>query len=326
VGATAIGFSVVMIAVQLNFARMPHGLFRTLSSDFTLLGTFGATFLLAIGVSALSLVPDASWSALASIGAIWASLLILIFFFYGYKRALDLINPVVQLRLIVANAQKDLRQWARRSQRMAPLLNVRVRDEADRDGRPEHDLSRMAFFRANPEWTREARRAVAHAVSFALRYAEQGDPEVSGRALEAVIVINASYVTAKGKTFFASNPVLDISEASDGFINETLEHLRRLVQVSTVRGDEEAIRQTLAAMATLVRTYMTIDYAARYTGTKEHAQLAAGYLTGAVERVLPLNLPDVVMEGIRLTGASARLFLTVGLPNDITIRTSGSYA
>ena len=315
-----------MIAVQLNFARMPHGLFRTLSSDFTLLGTFGATFLLAIGVSALSLVPDASWSALASIGAIWASLLILIFFFYGYKRALDLINPVVQLRLIVANAQKDLRQWARRSQRMAPLLNVRVRDEADRDGRPEHDLSRMAFFRANPEWTREARRAVAHAVSFALRYAEQGDPEVSGRALEAVIVINASYVTAKGKTFFASNPVLDISEASDGFINETLEHLRRLVQVSTVRGDEEAIRQTLAAMATLVRTYMTIDYAARYTGTKEHAQLAAGYLTGAVERVLPLNLPDVVMEGIRLTGASARLFLTVGLPNDITIRTSGSYA
>src|SRR5258708_16655848 len=107
VGATASGFSVVMIAVQLNFARMPHGLFRTLSSDFTLLGTFGATFLLAIGVSALSLVPDASWSALASIGAIWASLLILILFFYGYRRALDLINPVVQLRLIVANAQKD---------------------------------------------------------------------------------------------------------------------------------------------------------------------------------------------------------------------------
>lgn len=33
IGATAIGFSVVMIAVQLNFARMPHGLFRKLSSD-----------------------------------------------------------------------------------------------------------------------------------------------------------------------------------------------------------------------------------------------------------------------------------------------------
>jgi hypothetical protein len=27
VGATAIGFTVVMIAVQLNFARIPHGIF-----------------------------------------------------------------------------------------------------------------------------------------------------------------------------------------------------------------------------------------------------------------------------------------------------------
>jgi hypothetical protein len=150
VGATAIGFSVVMIAVQLNFARMPHGLFRKLSSDFRLLGTFAATFLLAIGVSALSLVPDASWSALASIGATWATLLILILFFYGYQRALDLINPVVQLRLIVATAQKDLRQWARRSQRMAPLLNVPAADEANHDRHSKHDLARMAFFRANP--------------------------------------------------------------------------------------------------------------------------------------------------------------------------------
>src|SRR5215472_5106358 len=40
IGATAIGFSVVMIAVQLNFARMPHGLFRRLSSDARLLGAF----------------------------------------------------------------------------------------------------------------------------------------------------------------------------------------------------------------------------------------------------------------------------------------------
>jgi hypothetical protein len=52
-GATAIGFSVVMIAVQLNFARMPHGLFRKLSLDFRLLGAFAATFVLAIAVAGL---------------------------------------------------------------------------------------------------------------------------------------------------------------------------------------------------------------------------------------------------------------------------------
>jgi hypothetical protein len=97
-------------------------------------------------------------------------------------------------------------------------------------------------------WTGTARLAVAHAISFARRYAEQGDFEVSGHALQSVILINASYVAAKGKTFFVSNPIFDIPEASDGFINDTLEHLRRLARISTVRGDEEATRQILTTM------------------------------------------------------------------------------
>ena len=320
VGATAIGFSVVMIAVQLNFARMPHGLFRRLSSDVRLLGAFAGTFLLAIGVSALSLVPDASWAARALIAAMWGTLLILILFLYGYRRALDLINPAVQLRLIVGSAQKDLHQWARRAQRMTPLMNLPIEheDKEEEDFRSKHDLPRLAFFRANPAWSSSARRAVAHAVSFARRYAEQGDFEVSGRALEAVILINACYVGAKGKTFFASNPIFDIPETSDGFISDTLEHLRRLARVSTVRGDEEATRQILATMAALVQTYMAIDYAGRGTDTKEHAQLAAVYLAGAVEAIVPRNLPDLLMEGIRLMGASARGFLAAGHPDEIT--------
>ena len=37
-----------MIAVQINFARMPYGLFRRLSSDFGLLAAFATTFLLAL--------------------------------------------------------------------------------------------------------------------------------------------------------------------------------------------------------------------------------------------------------------------------------------
>jgi hypothetical protein len=49
VGATAIAFSVVMISVQINFARMPYGLFRRLSSDLLLLGYFGSRCDRAIG-------------------------------------------------------------------------------------------------------------------------------------------------------------------------------------------------------------------------------------------------------------------------------------
>jgi hypothetical protein len=312
IGATAIGFSVVMIAVQLNFARIPQGLFRKLSSDFRLLGAFAATFMLAIVVAGLSLMPDASWSAGALIGAGWATLLILILFFYGYRRALALINPGVQIGLIVSEARRDLRRWMRRAQRMAPLV-----DAPKEDGGPTHDLPRLAFFRANAQWTRVARQAVSNAVSFARRYAEQGDYEVAGSALTAVVVINAEYIAAKGKTFFAPNPIFDIPLATDGFINETLEHLRRAVQAATTRHEEEPLRQLLAALSALVRTYIVIDYSNPRVDSKHHAQLAAAYLAGAVEAVLPQKMPDVLMEGVRLMGVSAQAFLAVGEPNGV---------
>lgn len=315
VGATAVGFSVVMIAVQLNFARMPHGLFRKLSSDARLLGSFAATFLLAIAVSAVSFVPDKTWSAASLIAAAWSTLLILTLFFYGYRRALALINPRVQLGIIVSQARKDLRRWARRAKRIAPLLDVREADGA----RPSHDLARLAFFQANPHWTRGSDEAISYAMSFARRYAEQGDLEVAGAALNAVVTINAEYVVAKGKTFFAPNPIFDIPQATDTFINQTLERLRQAAQAATSRAEEEPLRQLFGAMTELVRTYMGIDYANPHVEGKHHAQLAAAYLASAVEAVLPRRLPDVVMEGVRLMGICAQLFLAVGETNSIIV-------
>jgi hypothetical protein len=317
VGATAMGFSVVMIAVQLNFARIPHGLFRRLSSDFWLLGAFAATFTLAIAVAALSLFLDAPNSAFVLLTAGWATALILALFLYGYRRALHLINPLVQLRLVLASAQKDLRRWTRRARHVAPLLDSPDKDERGRPASSSHDMPRLAFFEANPNWTAASRRAIAHAISFARRYAEQGDYEVSGSALNAIIAINASYIEAKGKTFFASNAIFDIPQATDGFINESLEQLRQLVELAVRRGDEQQIRQVLGAMAGLVEIYLNIDYANDLVTNKGHAQLAASYLTGAVETVLPHDMPDVVMQGVRLMGMSAQLFLAAGSPNEI---------
>ena len=46
--ATAIGFSVLGWPVQINFAPVPHDLFRKLSSDVKLLGAFVVTFFLAL--------------------------------------------------------------------------------------------------------------------------------------------------------------------------------------------------------------------------------------------------------------------------------------
>ena len=78
VGATAIAFSIVMLAVQINFARMPHGLFHRLSSDWKLLGSFAGSFFLGVSVIAASTIPNRSWASTSLLAASWATVLVLI--------------------------------------------------------------------------------------------------------------------------------------------------------------------------------------------------------------------------------------------------------
>jgi hypothetical protein len=179
--------------------------------------------------------------------------------------------------------------WDRRARRAAPLLeNDADTEEGEQSElRSSHDRARLVYFQANPHWTEPAKQRIAHALSFARRYAEQGDYEVSGEALSAVIAINATYVQTKGKTFFTHNPLFDNPLATDALINETLEHLRQTALIAVTRRDEQQIEQTLVALAKLIRVYVNIEYSNEYAQEKHHAQLAAGYLTRAVQDVVP---------------------------------------
>ncbi len=317
IGAAAIVTSLVLFAMQVNIERMPHGLFHRLSADRKLLGAFALAFLLAIGVATLSTVVDQARLAQVVLAASWAVVFILISFMYAYRRALVLINPLQQLGILIQDTRKELRAWARRAQRAMPLLE---RDESASATSSEldstHDLARTAFFQINNRWTDGTKRAVRHAMSFARRYAEQGDYEVSGAALNAVVGINAAYIDSKGKTFYANNSFVDNPFSSDSVINDTLEHLRQNLQGGVARRDEEQIEQTLQAMAALVRVYLGIDYSSPHA-SKSHAQLSAGYLASAVQSVVPHGMADVLLEGQRLMGQSAQYILAHGDPNDI---------
>ena len=179
---------------------------------------------------------------------------------------------------------------------------------------------RAAYFRVNPHWTDGALQGVRYAISFARRYAEQGDHEVSAAAMEAIVAINSAYVEAKGKTFVAYQIMFDNPLTSDGFINDTLEHLRQTSRMGVARSDEVQIEQTLRAMAALVRVYLEIDYASAHA-SKTHAHLAAGYLTAEVERIVPHKMPDVLMEGVRLMGQCADMLLAAEGSQGITTLT-----
>lgn len=313
-GATAIVSSLVLFAMQVNIERMPHGLFRRLSADPKLLVVFASAFLLAISVTTLSTFVDQSQLAIVVLAASSGIFIILILFVFAYRRALALIDPLRQLEILIQDTQRDLEIWSRRAKRVIPLLE----QENGADTPPSsssHDTARTAFFRVNNHWTDGATRAIQHAMSYARRYAEQGDYEVSRCALNAVVGINKSYIEAKGKTFYSADPFAESTLSSDTLFNDTLEYMRQNSQSGIARRDEQQIEQTLQSMALLVRLYLGIDYSNPHV-TKSHGHLAAGYLASGVQAVVPHDMADVLLEGLRLMGQSAQDIIAAGNPND----------
>lgn len=317
IGATAIVASLVLFAMQTNIERMPYGLFQRLSSDIKLLSIFASAFFTAVGIATLSVFKDVIPLTPALLSASFATIFILFLFVVAYRRALILINPLQQLKLLLNDTRKELRAWARRAQRAIPLIEANESGKSTPASQEStHDTARTIYFYINNHWTDGAKRSIRHAMSFARRYSENGDHEVSGAALTTVVNINAAYIAAKGKTFYATNPFFDSPFATDGLVNDTLESLRQNVQGGISRRDEQQIEQTFQTMTSLVRLYLSIDYSTHHI-SKTHALLAAGYLSNAVQAVVPHNMADVLIEGLRLMGQSAQYIIALGKPNDI---------
>ena len=316
IGAATIAFSFVMFAMQVNVERMPHGLFRKFSSDYRLLNSFVIIFILAIAIAAMSLIPNTAWLSVAALTTWWGVVLILVLFVYAYKRALSLISPSQQLNLILKGTRRDLRAWARRAHRAAPLFPNPPDEPTESPTQPIHDVKRVAYFELNSHWTAAAQRALLYAISFSRRYAEQGDHEIARIALNTVVEINAAYVDAKGKTFFSSNGLIENPLESDGFINETLEYLRQNVHIGISRRDEQQIEHSLRAMTALCQVFINIDYGTEYS-SKTHANLVITYLSNAAQSLIPHAMPDVLMEAVRLLGEAGQLVLRKGNVNDI---------
>ena len=106
----------------------------------------------------------------------------------------------------------------------------------------------------------------------------------------------------------------------DSFIVDTLECLRQNVQIGITRRDEQQLGQTLQALGVLIRLYQGIDYS-RPHASKSRAHLAEGYLTNAVQAVVPHDMADVLLEGVRLMGRSAQHFVVEGDLNEIATLT-----
>ena len=318
-GAAAIVTSLVLFAMQVNIERMPYGLFRRLSEDAKLLVTFMAAFAFAVGVAVLSTFIEQANLGFTTLCASWGVVLVLTLFIYAYRRALSLISPVSQLDMIFQTTRKELRRWARRAERATLLFENQPTPPTDTSPASNtHDNVRTTYFDLDRRGANGAKKGVQHATSFARRYAEQGDYEIAGAALDTVVRINAAYIVAKGKTFYASTLVLQDLRANDSLIDESLESARQSVQIGITRRDEQQIGQTLRSIAALAQLYLGIDYSTPLA-EKTHANLAAGYLTSAVQAVVPHAMIDVLLLGERLIGQTAESFLAHGNAADLVL-------
>ena len=101
---------------------------------------------------------------------------------------------------------------------------------------------------------------------------------------------------------------IDHGLETDAVVNTTLEQLRQLAEHGIHSSNETLAEQAMTGMAALVGVYASIEYATA-PNFKTHSSLAASYLDGAIQSAVPRNLPDVVMQGVRLLGKSGHTFI-----------------
>jgi hypothetical protein len=309
VGATAISFSVVMLAVQLNFAKIPHALFRKLSEDSVLLALFFTTFVFAIAICALSVLPD-TWTGAAIVLSIWIVVFTLWCFLAAYTRALNLVNPFVQLHMVLTDAVRILKIWERRGNWTLKVMTAEM--GSDRGV----DISRRVFFEANAGWDTPLKRSVKLFISFARAYATQAEYDVSNEAFNCLVQLNKAYVQKRGRTFADSNPFFDNSLSSEPLINDVLEQLRMLSSSATAARDEQLVAQIMSALLDIAGAYANINYG-KNSSEMHHAQLAIGYLHGVIDDAARAFEADLMMEATRLVGRSGLLILAKGKPQGV---------
>lgn len=309
IGAAAIAFSFIMFAMQVNVERMPHGLFRKFSSDAKLLSAFVVVFCLAAYITSLSLITNTSRVSFAVVSSIWCSILIVLLFVLSYRRALSLISPTMQLKLVLTDTKYNFEKWHRAANRIVPIINENSSaPEHEKEIREKYDMDRVTYFQLHPNWTAQAKQAILYCINYSRRFAEYGDHEVSNIAVTGIVEIHAVYVKTKGRTFFSENYLVTNPLASDDFLTNSLEHLRQNIQIAISRRDEQFIEQNFHCLLQLTKVYMSIQYGDEHSA-KSHGRLVAGYLANSVESVIPHDMADVLLEGVALMGSAAKISL-----------------
>lgn len=299
--ASAIVFSLIIYSVQVNVERLPHRLFQRFGFDIPLIASFIVTFAISIAVAVSILFLNYETTPFILICTFWGITTIGAMFLFAFKRALALVNPLLQIFRVQKHAERNMQWWGKFFDRFT-LRWPQENTEAPHDRR---DPERAAALRLHGYWTNHIQSDVEQLVAISSRSAEIGDHQIARGALNALDRIHEAYIKTKGLTFFASNPIFDVGQSTDGFFNHTLDSVRQALQQAITRGDERQVEYCFEAFAVLAHRFLRIDYGVDHAN-KTHSHLAAHYLAHGIESSVQTKSPDVIMIGVRYLGGVAQ--------------------
>ncbi len=294
-GASLLMFSLILFAIQVNVEKLPHKIFKHVGFDHKLIYAFLISFVLATIVIILSALPDNKFMALIGIFGLYATSMIIICFIWSYKRMLYLISPTDQLDAIISDAHKYGKKWQKYAENFMLLANHFKPSNKTPNG---IDPIRQKFLVHNEYWSDELQNTVDNVAAIAKRLAESNDHQISLKALLSIYEINEAYIKVKGKTFYNSYPLSENNLVTDAFITHSLESLRQISRQAINNGDENLLKNCFETFKSLAIAYINIDYGDEYSCKKHHAALASDYLIATMMKVIPHNMPDILMDGI----------------------------
>ncbi|MDP3935580.1 MAG: hypothetical protein Q8Q56_01100 [Alphaproteobacteria bacterium] len=152
----------------------------------------------------------------------------------------------------------------------------------------------------------------------AQKYSYSGDLAISDYALNNILIkMNELYIREKAGEFYVDTFIEKHPLSNDTYINNSLEKLKQLLEISLAKHDDEFAIQVLRSFYRLIDCYGNIAYRNDSLNSKPHAYMALYYLCQGVSLASTQKRIEVVLNGVRLIGAATRTLLEKSNLNNI---------
>ncbi|ABZ76695.1 hypothetical protein Shal_2136 [Shewanella halifaxensis HAW-EB4] len=304
-GFTAIVFSLLLFSLQINLQRLRYLDFYRFSADRHVLGYLLSCLIVSISIIAASLFIVESSSGQHAALMFWAVVLFTFLLIFSYKRAIQLIDPIEQVRLIESEVDSSLERWGKVIERqiladkIAPIESLTNKD---------FDSLRWQLCRRYPTHQQAVFNSIDSLCSMTKVYTELNDYIVARNTLTKIIFIIDRYMRFRQNTFIEGSPFMSTSVESEPVFNYALERVGQSTSDAISADDKEWIQICFEVFSHLAQNSNFYKVQHGYQLGQQITSIIY-YLTSGVKETIPLKNNDVMINASRSVGGLATALL-----------------